>query len=64
MTPFESTAKAIRTAHWRPHLPTQDSTFGGHFASSQNRPQTCGPVGPFLTGASPRQAKPQSLISP
>jgi hypothetical protein len=62
MTPVDPTPKAIRTAHWRPHLPTQDSTFGGHFASSQNGPQTCGPAGPGLSGASPRKAKPQSFL--
>ena len=37
---------AKRKAEWRPHLTTQDSTFGGHFAPSQTGPQTCGPVGP------------------
>ena len=56
MTPVVPTPKAIRTAHWRPHLPTQDGTFGCHFAGSQNgRAKVQGPSAPALRELSSRR---------
>ena len=53
-----------RGPQWRTYLTTQDSTFGGHFAPSRNGPQTCGPDGPGLSGASPRKAQTKTFSSP
>ena len=46
-------------AEWRPHLTTQDSTFGAHFMA----PQSAGLIALNLSRASPRRFLPLAVVS-